>query len=348
MLQELPHLEAFVKLGAVLRDFCENPNGNKGVWTDNLNEVLLTAKAQNGWFTLENLNFALKQWGDCLTEENLTQWLGSYTIEPVKRPKTIAIIMAGNIPLVGFHDFISVLFSGNKVLAKLSDNDKVLLPYLTKFLIEQDASLSQKVEFSASKLENFDAIIATGSDNTSRYFEYYFGKYPNIIRKNRNSLAILTGGENQGQLKALGEDIFRYFGLGCRSVSKLLVPKDYEFDSLFEAIQEWDSLTENHKYNNNYDYNKAVYLMSDFKFLDTGYLLVKEDSLFSSPIATLNYSTYTSVNNLKTLLETNNESIQCVVSGGIFEDTVDFGQTQTPKLNDYADGIDTIDFLVNL
>lgn len=348
MPQELPHLEAFVKLGNVLRDFCENQKKTEGNWANNLNEILLTAKAQNGWFTIDNLNFTLKQWGDCLTQENLQHWLKPYQIEFPKNPKTIGIIMAGNIPLVGFHDFLCVLLSGNHVLVKLSDNDKILLPYLAQFLIQEDCQLKTKITFVSGKLENFEAIIATGSNNTSRYFEYYFGKYPNIIRKNRNSIAVLKGNETAEQLKSLGEDIFRYFGLGCRSVSKLFVPNGYDFAMLFERLSDWKILLENHKYANNYDYNKAVYLMSDFKFYDTGFLILKEDEQLSSPISTLNYSYYSSTESLKNLLKEKEEELQCIVSERLLPNEVKFGHTQSPLLNDYADGVDTLDFLKNL
>lgn len=346
--QEPIHLKAFVKLGHLFREFCENRNDIDNQWSANLHDALNSAKIHNPWFTLENLEHSLAYWGQALTEKKLRDWLGAYEFNYDINPKTIGIIMAGNIPLVGFHDFLCVLFSGNMILAKLSDTDKVLLPFIKQFLMHSDPSLAEKIHFATGKLENFDAIIATGSNNTSRYFDHYFGKYPNIIRKNRNSVAVLTGNETTRQLEMLGEDVFRYFGLGCRSVSKIYVPEGYEFDSLFESLSKWKELADNHRYGNNYDYNKAVYLMSDFKFLDSGFFLLKEDESLSSPIATLNYARYSSLDELKLELKEKREALQCVVAEGFIDGEVNFGETQFPRLSDYADQLDTLKFLQNL
>ncbi|WP_417935108.1 acyl-CoA reductase [Flagellimonas zhangzhouensis] len=338
-------MAAFVKLGNYLRDFCENYHSTDGNPDDGLMQAIYSAEQHNGWFTRENILFSLQQWGDALTEENLTEWLSKYDIQPVAAPKTIGIVMAGNIPLVGFHDFICVLLSGNRVLAKLSSNDKILLPFLTKYLVEQEPALKDSITFVEGKMEDFDAVIATGSNNTSRYFEYYFGKKPNIIRKNRNSVAILTGNETKEELMALGEDIFRYYGLGCRNVSKIFVPKDYDFEPFFNAIFEFKDIINEHKYANNYDYNKAVYLMSEFKILDNGFLVLKEDESLSSPISALFYTYYEDESDLRKQLNVMEEEIQCVVSA---KGDVPFGATQKPKLNDYADGVDTLEFLLQL
>jgi len=255
--------------------------------------------------------------------------------------------MAGNIPLVGFHDFLSVLISGNSVLVKLASNDKHFLPLIAKYLEYVEPSFNSKITFTEEKLTNFDAAIATGSNNTARYFDYYFGKYPNIIRKNRNSVAVITGNETENELKGLGEDIFRYFGLGCRSVSKLFVPKNYDFDNLFKAIYEYHDIINYAKYQNNYDYNKAVYLMSEFKLLENGFLMLKEDQSYASPIASLFYEYYDDLNQLTEKLDTDTEQIQCVVSNSI-ENAIPFGKTQQPSLTDYADGVDTLAFLAQL
>ncbi|MBO0329993.1 acyl-CoA reductase [[Muricauda] lutisoli] len=341
-------IDAFVKLGKYLTDFCDKCYSNDPEVNQELKEIIARAGHHNGWFTEDNILFSLKQWGDLLTEENIKDWLDNYSFNKDSEPKTVGIIMAGNIPLVGFHDFLSVLLSGNKVLAKLSSNDKVLLPYLSNYLIEQEPSLADKIEFVDEKLENFDAVIATGSNNTSRYFEYYFGKKPNIIRKNRNSLAVLTGKESEEELKALGEDIFRYYGLGCRNVSKIFVPKNYDFDALFNALFHYKDIINQHKYANNYDYNKAVYLMSEFKILDNGFLILKEDEALTSPISALFYSFYDDESSLREKLQEMDEQIQCVVSGAAKENEVNFGDTQKPSLSDYADGVDTMEFLLNL
>ncbi len=254
--------------------------------------------------------------------------------------------MAGNIPLVGFHDFISVLISGHDVLVKQSSNDKHLLPFLSKYLKYVEPSLKGKITFTDEKLEGFDAVIATGSDNTARYFEYYFKDKPSIIRKNRNSVAVLTGNETKEQLAALSEDVFRYYGLGCRNVSKLFVPADYSFDNFFEAMYPWHSIINENKYANNYDYNKAVYLMSEFDMLENGFLMIKEDTSYASPIATLFYEKYNSIEELKEKLSTDNDMIQCIVANNVVENEVAFGKTQSPQLWDYADGIDSVDFLL--
>jgi hypothetical protein len=196
------------------------------------------------------------------------------------------------------------------------------------------------------QLTDFDAVIATGSNNTARYFEYYFGKKPHIIRKNRNSVAILRGQESASQLSNLGEDIFRYFGLGCRSVSKLFVPKGYDFTGLFEAIEPYKSLLDHHKYHNNYDYNKAVYLMSEFHFLDNGFFMLKEDEGFASPIGSVFYEHYASEDALRMRLNNQKDNLQCIVANNFLKDEVAFGKTQSPTLFDYADGIDTVEFLL--
>ena len=307
MTVDSPILQAFVKLGKLLVDFCDNSNKTNSDWDNRLQETIAQAGYHNGWFTQENVVFALKQWGELLTEGNLTNWLSDYTVDSKQQSKTVAIIMAGNIPLVGFHDFISVLLTGHKVLAKLSSNDKILLPFLADYLIHCEKTLRDKIEFTDQRLKGFDAVIATGSNNTGRYFEYYFGKHPNIIRKNRNSIAVISGKESKEELQPLGEDVFRYFGLGCRSVSKLFVPKGYNFAHFFEAIFDYDSVLNTSKYANNYDYNKAVYLMSDFKLYDNNFLLLKEDESYGSPIGTLYYEYYESLEELQKKLQLRNQ-----------------------------------------
>ena len=226
-------LHAFVNLGRFLTDFCDNKNQKQIEWSQKLKDTISKAEQENSWFTPENLLFSLKQWGELLTEENLKEWLSSYSFATNKSIKKVAIIMAGNIPLVGLHDLTCVLLSGNHALAKLSSNDKVLVPFIADYLIHTNAIFKDLITFTQQQLKDFDAVIATGSTNTGRYFDYYFGKYPNIIRKNRNSIAVLSGEETKEELTLLGEDIFRYYGLGCRNVSKLYVPKSYNFDAFF-------------------------------------------------------------------------------------------------------------------
>ena len=346
-------INAFIALGQFLGQFSsEKPSEDKNlkfndVYFNEMLERLQMAKNHNGWFTPENLSFACKSWSEALSEENLEKWISAYTINK-KSSKTIAVIMAGNVPLVGFHDFLSVLISGNKVLVKLSTNDKILLPYLAKYLIEVEPKFADKISFTEGRLGVFDAVIATGSNNTARYFDYYFGKYPHIIRRNRNSVAVLTGNETPSQLEELANDVFRYFGLGCRNVSKIFLPEGYNMDSFFNGMFSWKDIINNNKYINNYDYNKAVYLMSSFELLDNEFLLLKEDEGFSSPISVVFYETYKSLDLLKDKLSIEKESIQCIVSKAGISDEVDFGKAQAPDLWDYADDIDTMTFLLKL
>jgi len=346
-------INAFVKLGDFLRQFSneviqksDNVEHND-FFFEGFKYQLKLAKEHNGWFTEENIKFALKSWSDALNFSNLNTWLEPYAINNIS-PKEVAIIMAGNIPLVGFHDFLSVLISGHSVLVKQSSNDKHLLPYLTKYLEHVEPQFKGKITFTEEKLKNFDAVIATGSNNTARYFEYYFKNKPSIIRNNRNSVAVLTGDETSAELKNLSEDVFRYYGLGCRNVSKLFVPKGYKFDAFFEAIYHWHPIVEKAKYANNYDYNKAVYLMSEFDILENGFFMIKEDESYASPIATLFFEYYDDLSELIETLEAKKEQIQCIVSNGFIKNEIAFGATQKPQLWDYADDVDSIKFLSSI
>ncbi|HET8854677.1 MAG TPA: acyl-CoA reductase, partial [Salinimicrobium sp.] len=325
-------IEKFIQLGEFLGQFDpeteENQHHDQSFSSEMKNRIE-QAVHHNGWFTKENILFALKQWSEALTEENLEKWLGPYNLEEV-RPKTVGIVMAGNIPLVGFHDFLCVLISGHRVLIKQSSNDLLLLPVISDYLISIAPEWKDFIKFlpqspAGEKMTNIDAVIATGSNNTARYFEYYFAGKPSIIRKNRNSVAILTGEETEDELKALGEDIFRYYGLGCRNVSKLYVPQSYDFEAFFKAVYPWNPIINHAKYANNYDYNKAVYLMSSFKLLENGFLILKEDNGFGSPIATLFYETFNDPKDLTQLIESSGDQIQCIVAKGQTDDEIYFG-----------------------
>lgn len=343
-------INAFVELGKFLSQFSlDNNTKNEAVLNNDLfyNDfisLIELSQSHNGWFTPEQVYFAINSWAEALTEENLDKWLSSYDFSNVQ-PKTVGLILAGNIPLVGFHDFLSVVVSGHKVLVKTSSNDQKLLPFLSNYLISVNSELDNYIKFTEGKLENFDAVIATGSNNTARYFEFYFKDKPSIIRKNRNSVAILTGNESHEDLVNLGEDIYRYFGLGCRNVSKLFVPKDYNFENFFKAIYEYKDVIFYEKYSNNYDYNKAVFLMSNFKLLDNEFLTIKEDTSYSSPISSVFYEYYDDLNDIKSRLEKDADQIQCIVSKDAIENSILFGQTQKPNLWDYADNVDTLGFL---
>jgi hypothetical protein len=344
---------AFTELGKFLSQFApynytrkENVLHNDMFFNDFVSLIKLS-QSHNRWFTEDQVTFAVQSWSKALTAENLDKWLSPYSI-PNNNPKTIGLILAGNIPLVGFHDFISVIITGNRALVKTSSNDQHLLPFLAKYLVAVEPGLESYMNITEGKLEKFDAVIATGSNNTARYFEYYFKDKPAIIRKNRNSAAVLTGSESKEELIALGEDIFRYFGLGCRNVSKLFVPQGYDFKNFFEAIYEYRDVIHYEKYANNYDYNKAVFLMSNFKLLDNEFLTLKEDASYASPISSIFYEYFNDIEEVKAKLKADNEQIQCIVSNGAVDNSIDFGQTQNPQLWDYADNVDTIDFLLKL
>lgn len=343
----------FVELGNFLNQFSleeNNPNKevkNNAIFFDPFVELIALSQNHNGWFTPEQVYFSIQSWAEALTDENLTKWLSNYQLKD-NTPKKVGLILAGNIPLVGFHDFLTVLITGNKALVKTSSNDQHLIKFLANYLIALDKRFSDVIEFVDGKLENFDAVIATGSNNTSRYFEYYFKDVPSIIRKNRNSVAVLNGNESKEDLFNLGEDIFRYFGLGCRNVSKLFVPKGYDFATFFEAIYPYKDIIFYDKYANNYDYNKAVYLMSLYKLWDNEFLTLKEDNSYSSPISSVFYEFYDDLEEVKIRLQTDENQIQCIVSKELIENSIPFGQTQKPMLWDYADNIDTIVFLNEL
>jgi hypothetical protein len=343
----------FVELGKFLSQFSlDNNQQNEQVKYNDLFfnsfvDLIALSQSHNNWFTPENVHFSISSWSDALTENNLNQWLSAYNFIE-KEPKNVGLILAGNIPLVGFHDFLSVLISGNNVLVKTSSKDDYLIKFLAKYLISLDNRFNEKITFVEGKLENFDAVIATGSNNTARYFEYYFKNKPSIIRKSRNSVAVLTGNETSEEMILLSEDVFRYFGLGCRNVSKIFVPKNYNFDAFFNGMYAQKDVIYYEKYANNYDYNKAVFLMSNFQLLDNEFLTIKEDISHASPISSVFYEYYEDVNEVKARIQQDAEMIQCVVSNGIIENSIYFGNTQKPNLWDYADNVDTMQFLINL
>ena len=346
-------INAFIQLGRFLGQFSsENPERNieiihNDAFYDGMLQQLEVATHHNGWFTKDNLSFACESWSSALSEASLQKWISAYDFNVVAE-KRVAIIMAGNVPLVGFHDFLSVLISGHKVVVKLSSNDKQLLPFLAKYLIAIAPSFEEKILFTENRLQDFDAVIATGSNNTARYFDHYFKKYPHIIRKNRNSIAVLTGNETKEEMEALANDIFRYFGLGCRNVSKLYLPPDFNKDLFFNGMFSWQRIINNNKYINNYDYNKAVYLMSNFNLLDNEFMLLKEDRGYSSPISVVFYEHYSSLDSIAQKLEADTDAIQCIVSAAGIKNEIPFGKAQSPDLWEYADNEDTIKFLLNL
>ncbi len=306
------------------------------------------ARIYNGWFTEENVKFALRQWSEALSRENLNNWISRYPDDYFKNDdsKTVAVIMAGNLPLVGFHDFLSVVLSGHKILVKPSSDDDKLLPFLCQVLVAIEKDFAPRIRFAEGKLTDFDAVIATGSNNSSRYFDYYFSKYPHIIRKNRHSVAVLDGNVSDEDLRKLSEDIFRYFGMGCRNVSKLFLPKGFDVQKIFQNVYHFKTLIDNKKYGNNYDYNRAIFLMEQIAFLDNGSLMMRENENWHAPVSILHYEFYENLEEVKQVLNENAEQLQAVVShSNLFENAVPFGEAQKPKLWDYADRVDTIQFL---
>lgn len=333
-MQVQDRIAAFSALGTAIKNFTPSE----------FEHISINASAHNNWFTQGNIRAALNGVQQYLEKDKLEKWASSYTLEPAS-PKTVGLVMAGNIPLVGFHDFLSILIAGHKTKIKPSHQDPFLLPYLTDILIEIAPAFQDKVEF-ADQLKGVEAIIATGSDNTSRYFKYYFSKYPHIIRKNRTSVGIITGEESKEDLYALGKDIFQYYGLGCRNISKIFVPNDYDFTTFFEAIAPFKDIHENHKYVNNYDYNKSIYLVNKVPHQDNGFLLITPSPNLVSPIAVLYFEPYDNPTHISDKLQHLSEKIQCVVSKKAwFENSLPFGKAQEPELWDYADGVDTMRFL---
>lgn len=344
-------IKAFSILGLFLKQFkseilnSELSELNNKFYND-FNELINKQKALNGWFDRKNVLNAIDAVALMLSHDELIKWADSYSIK--EGNKNIGVIMAGNIPLVGFHDFLTVLITGNKIQAKLSSDDNTLLKKIAEIIIDIEPDFADKIEF-VEILQDFDAVIATGSNNTSRYFKQYFDNYPNVIRKNRSSIAIVNENDSIDDLKELGKDIFNFYGLGCRSVSKLYVPKGFKLDKVFEALFDYKDVIDNNKYANNYDYNKAVYLLGNHPLLDNNFLLLKEDSSLNSPVGVLHYEYYDDIVKLKSHLNEIQEDIQCVVSSNNTPiQTINFGESQCPMLADYADGVDTLTFINEL
>tara|TARA_B110000914_G_scaffold414_1_gene394 strand:+ start:4674 stop:5675 length:1002 start_codon:yes stop_codon:yes gene_type:complete len=307
-------------------------------------DSLNNAKISNSWFTEDNIDVSLSSLLKFLEFNNLLKWVSNYSFIN-KNIKSILIIMAGNIPFVGFHDLMCVLISGNKAIVKMSSKDNILITTIINNLILLEPKMKDFILVTKDVVKaNFDAIIATGSDNSSKYFDYYFKSTNSIIRKNRRSIAILDGTESDLELSGLADDVFLYFGLGCRSVSKLFLPVNYDLDKLFKAFFKYSDVINHQKYSNNYDYNKTIYLMNKENLLDNGFILLKEDVSIQSPISMLFYEFYNSRNELDKYINDNNNLFQCIIS----KDDIDFGQSQFPKLDDYADNIDTLEFLSKL
>ena len=315
-----------------------------------LEAIMHRSQFNNAWFTIENQQKAINAIATkFLASEKLETWLEKYPIPESTTAKKVGLIMAGNIPLVGFHDVLSVFASGHQSVIKLSEKDQYLLPYLISLLGKFESKASEYFSI-APKLKDFDAVIATGSNNTARYFDAYFGKYPNIIRKNRHAVAVLTGSESSDDLHTMGRDVFQFFGLGCRNVAKIYVPEAYDFTPLLEALHEYRDIARHSKYKNNFDYNYALYVLNKTEHMANGCIILTENKAIQSRIAGLHYEYYSNIDNLKEELQEHTSEIQCVVSSNPIEgiSTIPFGKAQQPELWDYADGVDTMAFLVDL
>jgi hypothetical protein len=334
-------IDGFVQVGLFINRHFGQQKREETQLHQGLEKLIEMSHIYNGWFIPEFVKESLISIGMLLKEADLVKFAASVEEKP---QKTVAIICAGNLPMVCFHDILCVLLSGNKALIKLSSDDTILMPFFLKLLTHYEPAYETKILFAEGKLGVFDAVIATGSNNTSQHFKQYFGKYPHIIRKNRSSIAILTGKENTADLKLLGKDVFLYFGMGCRSVNKLMVPEGYKFDAFFEAVIDYGFVVNNKKYGNNYDYHRAIYLLESMKFLDNNFVMLKENSDLHSPVGVLYYQYYSSEKQLSDYLNSISEELQCVVG----KKNTPFGYSQQPVITDFADNVNTLEFLVNL
>lgn len=321
------------------------PGFKCGVTENEYNDCLGSihqARIKNAWFTEENIRTALLGWGNALDEKKLSKWTEGYRV--ISEPKVIGVVAAGNIPLVGLHDVISVLISGHKLQIKLSKDDTDLMLMALFLLKKFNIDWEENIQLAPMKLSGFDAVIATGSNNSARYFEEYFGSYPNIIRKNRTSVAILDGSETVKELEGLADDIFIHFGMGCRNVSKIFLPTSYDLNKVIGALYRYKDAVHHNKYGNNYDYHKALYLMNGDDILENGFMLFKEEKELHSPLSVLFYEYYDDQSVLREKIRGMDDQIQCIVS----KKDIAFGKAQKPELWDYADGINTLKFLAEL
>lgn len=322
-----------------IKCFSELGNRLNGLDQEELNELSLAAHNGNSWFTQSSVAQAIEGISMFMDIQTLESWIADYNLTEIDQKK-IGVVAAGNIPLVGFHDLLAVLIAGHQLLLKPSSDDQVLMHYIRKQLMAIDPYFETAFQI-VERLNESDAFIATGSDNSARYFQYYFKDKPNVIRANRSSLAVLTGKETEEELRGLGKDIFQYYGLGCRNVSKVLVPEGYSFQALLDALQVYEEVGDHHKYRNNYDYNKSIYLVNREDHLDNGFLLLRRSEDLVSPISVLYFDYYKDEKAIENFLENNQAKIQCVVG----QDYIGFGEGQKPRVDDYADGVDTLAFL---
>jgi len=335
-----------------LADCLQNTLKNKRFGSQKLRKQIEDEHNHNAWFIPFFVQKSITAIVQMLNKEQLNLWILPYQndINTSQTSLQVGVVMAGNIPLVGFHDFLSVLMCGHTFVGKLSSQDARLLPIIAEILCKIEPRFKDKIKFCYDKLGKINKIIATGSDNSANYFAYYFQKYPSIIRKHCNSIAILDGNESDEELKKLADDVFLYFGLGCRSVSKIYIPKKYNFEALFTAFNSYKNIVNQHnKYLNNLEYQKTVHLLNSVPFLDNEIIICKENSALASPVGVLHYQYYNNLDTILNEISLLGDELQCVSSNAIKKSSfVNLGQTQFPKLGDYANGINTLEFLKNV
>ena len=347
-------INSLVKLGNFLSYFVENKTVSKDEklidFYEPFEKLIQNYHVENGWFTEQNIKIAISGIAQYLNEIDLKKWLNNYPELNLNKNhnQRILVVMAGNIPMVGFHDLICVLVTNNIFIGKLSSQDNKLLPFIGDVLKAIEPEFNDKIYFTENKISDYDKVIATGSNNTSRYFKTYFGKYPNIIRRHRNSIAVINGSETPEELEKLTDDIFMYFGLGCRNVSKLFIPEDFDLKYIFEPAEKYKDVANHNKYRNNYDYYKAIYLMNGIKFFDNNFLILAENESYASPISIVYFERYNNINSVIEKIEIDKDFIQCIISkDDNIKNKIPFGATQFPSFSEYADNIDTIEFLLN-
>ncbi len=333
-------IEAFAVLGEVMRN---GAAGSTAGYNARFSRLIETLHLSNPWFTPDNVRRAVAAAGNSLTADKLHRWISAYPeLKDERKPATVGVVMAGNIPMVGFHDLVSVLITGNRLQAKLSTRDELLMRAVVETLTAIEPAFASLAELTADKLKGFDMVIATGSNNSSRYFEYYFRNVPAIIRRNRTSIAILDGTETPDELELLADDIFSYFGLGCRNVSKLYLPEGFDPNHLIPFWTRYETLRSHYKYSVNYDHNKAVMIVNKEPFIDGGFIMLREATSLTPPMAVVNYAFYPPGETPWKTPKSPEGLLQCVTGHG----QLPFGTTQRPDLWDYADNIDTILFLL--
>ncbi|HAQ69532.1 acyl-CoA reductase [Salibacteraceae bacterium] len=340
MISQKSLTSSFAALGEHIQSYLSHPEDDDFA---TLKSTVSNAFHKNGWFTQDEVEFALNYWAEELKEENLKLWLSAYNFDQIKS-KEVGLILAGNIPMVGFHDVLSTILCGHKAILKCSSSDELLIPYFLDLMSNRTVGFSEHYRIEKGLLKNFDAVIATGSNNSARHFEHYFKEIPSIIRKNRTAISVLTGEESDDELYGLMKDAFQYYGLGCRNVTKIYLPRSFDLDRIFKASMPFAYLSSNKKYFNNVTYHKTLLMMQQKPVLENDLILLVEESSLFSPVGMLHYEFYDDINELNQQIERQLDDIQCVVG----RKNIPFGTAQKPSLADYADGVDTMKFLVTL